>query len=210
MFCTLEKCRINENAKRSDSNSRAKRNCMTASEEKNAFGMIKAIIFDFDGTLAVLNIDFSLMRERIFDLMRGYGIQDETIQEKYLLEITDEAYQLLWEKDPTGAEAFPDDKINLGNIFQNFLAITFHQATGHHEPLGGACLLVLGHFEDRVDGLAFGRVDEAARIDDENVGIFRQRGQFEALARQDAEHDFAVHEILGTAQTDHSHFGHIF
>lgn len=106
MFCTLEKCRINENAKRSDSNSRAKRNCMTASEEKNAFGMIKAIIFDFDGTLAVLNIDFSLMRERIFDLMRGYGIQDETIQEKYLLEITDEAYQLLWEKDPTGAEAF--------------------------------------------------------------------------------------------------------
>ena len=106
MFCTLEKCRINENAKRSDSNSRAKRNCMTASEEKNAFGRIKAIIFDFDGTLAVLNIDFSLMRERIFDLMRGYGIQDETIQEKYLLEITDEAYQLLWEKDPTGAEAF--------------------------------------------------------------------------------------------------------
>ena len=106
MFCTLEKCRINENAKRSDSNSRAKRNCMTASEEKNAFGMIKAIIFDFDGTLAVLNIDFSLMRERIFDLMRGYGIQDETIQEKYLLEITDEAYQLLREKDPTGAEAF--------------------------------------------------------------------------------------------------------
>ena len=106
MFCTLEKCRINENAKRSDSDSRAKRNRMTATEGKNPFGRIKAIIFDFDGTLAVLNIDFSLMRERIFDLMRGYGIQDETIREKYLLEITDEAYQLLREKDPTGAEAF--------------------------------------------------------------------------------------------------------
>src|SRR4030043_2466591 len=67
---------------------------------------IKAIIFDFDGTLAVLNIDFSLMRERVFDLMRRYGIEEETIQEKYLLEVIDEAYQILWEKNPSGAEAF--------------------------------------------------------------------------------------------------------
>ena len=67
---------------------------------------IKAIIFDFDGTLAVLNIDFSLMRERVFDLMRRYGIGEETIQEKYLLEVIDEVYQILWEKNPSGAEAF--------------------------------------------------------------------------------------------------------
>jgi phosphoglycolate phosphatase len=67
---------------------------------------IKAIIFDFDGTLAVLNIDFSLMRERVFDLMGRYGIEEETIQEKYLLEVIDEVYQILWEKNPSGAEAF--------------------------------------------------------------------------------------------------------
>jgi phosphoglycolate phosphatase len=67
---------------------------------------IKAVIFDFDGTLAVLNIDFSLMRERIFDLMRCYGIGEETIQEKYLLEIIDEVYQILWEKNSSHAEAF--------------------------------------------------------------------------------------------------------
>jgi len=67
---------------------------------------IKAIIFDFDGTLAVLNIDFSLMRERVFDLMRRYGIEEETIQEKFLLEVIDEVYQILWEKNPSGAEAF--------------------------------------------------------------------------------------------------------
>jgi len=67
---------------------------------------IKAIIFDFDGTLAVLNIDFSLMRERVFDLMRRYGIGEETIQEKYLLEVIDEVYQILWEKNPSGAEIF--------------------------------------------------------------------------------------------------------
>jgi len=67
---------------------------------------IRAIIFDFDGTLAVLNIDFSIMRERIFDLMKRYGVQEDTIQEKYLLEIIDEVYQTLWEKNPSGAEAF--------------------------------------------------------------------------------------------------------
>ena len=67
---------------------------------------IKAIIFDFDGTLAVLNIDFSLMREQIFDLMRHFGIQEKLIQEKYLLEIIDEVYQILWKRDPPIAEDF--------------------------------------------------------------------------------------------------------
>ena len=75
-------------------------------EKKDQHRKIKAIIFDFDGTLAVLNIDFSLMRERIFDLMRAHGIRPETIQEKYLLEITDEVYQALWVKNPSGAERF--------------------------------------------------------------------------------------------------------
>jgi phosphoglycolate phosphatase len=67
---------------------------------------IKAVIFDFDGTLAVLNIDFSVMRERVFDLIRRYGIGEEMIQEKYLIEVIDEVYQILWEKNPSDAEAF--------------------------------------------------------------------------------------------------------
>ena len=38
--------------------------------------------------------------------MRRYGIGEEAIQEKYLLEVIDEVYQILWEKNPSGAEAF--------------------------------------------------------------------------------------------------------
>lgn len=64
------------------------------------------MIFDFDGTLAVLNIDFSLMRERIFDLMRHYDVQEKLIQEKYLLEIIDEVDQILWKENPSEAEDF--------------------------------------------------------------------------------------------------------
>jgi phosphoglycolate phosphatase len=67
---------------------------------------IKAIIFDFDGTLAVLNIDFSSMRERVFDLMKYYSVAKELVGERYLLEIIDEVYQILWKKNPSGAEDF--------------------------------------------------------------------------------------------------------
>lgn len=70
---------------------------------------IRAIIFDFDGTLAVLNIDFSSMRERIFDLMRRSGIKEEAIQERYLLEIIDEVYQILRRKSSSSAETFYRD-----------------------------------------------------------------------------------------------------
>lgn len=79
---------------------------MDAIRKKGQLCGVGAIIFDFDGTLAVLNIDFSLMRERIFGLMRRYEIQETLIQEKYLLEIIDEVYQLLWKADPPKAEDF--------------------------------------------------------------------------------------------------------
>jgi phosphoglycolate phosphatase len=79
---------------------------MNTFEKRDQHLKIKAVVFDFDGTLAVLNIDFSLMRERVFGLIREYGIRPETIQEKYLLEITDEVYRTLREKNLSGAEAF--------------------------------------------------------------------------------------------------------
>ena len=75
-------------------------------KEKTQPRRIKAVVFDFDGTLAVLNIDFSAMRERIFDLIRRLGVREEAIQEKYLLEIIDEVYGMLWKENPSGAETF--------------------------------------------------------------------------------------------------------
>ena len=79
---------------------------MGVSKKKNQFQKIKAIIFDFDGTLAILNIDFSFMRDRIFDLMWHYSVREEMIREHYLLEIIDEVYQVLNEKNSYDAEAF--------------------------------------------------------------------------------------------------------
>lgn len=64
------------------------------------------MIFDFDGTLAVLNIDFSLMRERVFGLMRQFGIREESIRERYLLEIIDEVYPILRKTSLSAAKDF--------------------------------------------------------------------------------------------------------
>ncbi len=82
------------------------RNPMDAFEKKDQHRKIKAVIFDFDGTLAVLNIDFSSMREMVFNIMKSYGVAEELIEERYLLEIIDEVYQILWEKSPSDAETF--------------------------------------------------------------------------------------------------------
>jgi len=46
------------------------------------------------------------MRGKVFDLMKGYGVSEELVGERYLLEIIDEVYQILSKKDPSSAEDF--------------------------------------------------------------------------------------------------------
>jgi phosphoglycolate phosphatase len=79
---------------------------MDVSEKSDVLRRIRAVVFDFDGTLAVLNIDFSEMREQVFELMRKYSVNEEKIEERYLLEIIDEVVQILNQKNPAAAETF--------------------------------------------------------------------------------------------------------
>lgn len=68
--------------------------------------VIKAVVLDFDGTLAVLNIDFSAIKEEILDLMEKYDVARESLREKYLLEIIDEVYSILLKRERHVAEQF--------------------------------------------------------------------------------------------------------
>jgi phosphoglycolate phosphatase len=71
--------------------------------------LMKAMVFDFDGTLAVLTIDFGLMRRRVLEWMKTFGIGEERIHEKYLLEIIEEVRHLIVEeKRAKEAEKFFD------------------------------------------------------------------------------------------------------
>ncbi len=67
---------------------------------------IKAVIFDFDGTLAILNIDFHVMKTRVLDLIKSLGVDETSIRETYLLEIIDEVYSIVREKELSRAEEF--------------------------------------------------------------------------------------------------------
>ncbi|MEN6546873.1 MAG: HAD family hydrolase [Armatimonadia bacterium] len=53
---------------------------------------LKAIVFDFDGTLAETNIDFAEMRRRIYELIHQWGLWEDHMGDgRYVLEVIDAA-----------------------------------------------------------------------------------------------------------------------
>src|SRR5437867_250691 len=68
-----------------------------------------AMVFDFDGTLAVLNLDFGDMRQRVLELAAGHGLAPDTLREMYILEMIDSATALLRRQHANHAEAFYRD-----------------------------------------------------------------------------------------------------
>jgi phosphoglycolate phosphatase len=70
--------------------------------------VIKAVILDFDGTLAELNLDFAAMKEKILNLIEEYGIARDSLREGYILEIIDEVTSVLLKKDRPLAELFAE------------------------------------------------------------------------------------------------------
>jgi phosphoglycolate phosphatase len=79
---------------------------MRVTKGKHGFEGMRAFVFDFDGTLAVLNIDFSIMKARVFKLINKFGVGGELIKERYLLEIIDEVCAMLLERNSPDAEEF--------------------------------------------------------------------------------------------------------
>ena len=70
---------------------------------------IKTIIFDFDGTLAKLNIDFHLMREAIGKLILSYGITRDELHTDFVLEMIDSATAILNQRSPHISKKFFDE-----------------------------------------------------------------------------------------------------
>lgn len=79
---------------------------MDGFKKRDQLQRVRAVIFDFDGTLAVLNIDFSAMRERVFDLIRKFGVKEDSIREQYLLEIIGEVYPMIRKENASEAQEF--------------------------------------------------------------------------------------------------------
>jgi phosphoglycolate phosphatase len=67
---------------------------------------IKTIIFDFDGTLAKLNIDFNQMREAVGKLILSYDINRDELHKGFVLEMIDQSKEILNQLSPKKADRF--------------------------------------------------------------------------------------------------------
>jgi phosphoglycolate phosphatase len=68
--------------------------------------IIKTIIFDFDGTLAKLNIDFQIMRNAVIDIISVYGVDQDKLHTGFVLEMIDGAFDILNRRSPRQARNF--------------------------------------------------------------------------------------------------------
>ncbi|MFQ6101513.1 MAG: HAD family hydrolase [Anaerolineae bacterium] len=75
------------------------------------FEDIEAVLFDFDGTLVHLNIDFARMRADVEALLPRYGLSADGKASRYTLELIEECVQALTARDggEVLAEAFRRD-----------------------------------------------------------------------------------------------------
>ncbi len=60
--------------------------------------------------------------------------------------------------------------------------------------------------QDRIDRFFLGRINERARVYDQNVGLVGGRRNFHAALQHASEHELGVHQIFGAAKTDHADF----
>ncbi|MEE9912619.1 MAG: HAD family hydrolase [Deltaproteobacteria bacterium] len=70
---------------------------------------IDTVIFDFDGTLAKLNIDFDGMRRAVSELVSRYGVDHQVLQNRFVLEMINEAEALLQKSSHQQSDAFTGD-----------------------------------------------------------------------------------------------------
>jgi phosphoglycolate phosphatase len=74
---------------------------------------IKTVVFDFDGTLAKLNIDFRHMRNAILKLISSYGIAQNLLKTNFVLEMINEAKTILKQGLASKAEMFKNEAFHI-------------------------------------------------------------------------------------------------
>ncbi|MEI8173121.1 MAG: HAD-IA family hydrolase [Deltaproteobacteria bacterium] len=67
---------------------------------------LSAAVFDFDGTLAKLNIDFHLMRKSVVELIYSYDISPHVLENLFALEMIEAGRNLISQKNPKRVSAY--------------------------------------------------------------------------------------------------------
>ena len=111
----------------------------------------EAVLFDFDGTLVHIAIDFEAMRNNAAAVVRSYGEQPDA--GLFTLEMVESVRDRLAQRDPVSAQAFQEEA--MASIQEVELA-----ATGKAQPLPGV-VRTLDWLRDQ--GIAIGIVTRNCR-----------------------------------------------
>jgi phosphoglycolate phosphatase len=68
--------------------------------------IIRAVVFDFDGTLAKLNINFPHMRKSVLNLIESFQIPLNGLGDLFVLEMIDAAKAIITQKQPGKEDSF--------------------------------------------------------------------------------------------------------
>ena len=79
---------------------------------------LKTIIFDFDGTLARLNIDFVNMRKSIYNLISRYRVNPDGLDNLFALEMIEAGRQLIAGYEPEREGSFLDEAYELIRVIE--------------------------------------------------------------------------------------------
>lgn len=79
---------------------------------------IEVIAFDFDGTLALLNIDFPAMRRDVLDLISSFGVPEDGLGNLLALEMVEEARKWLLPRPEGRAGVFAKEAEGLIRDFE--------------------------------------------------------------------------------------------
>ena len=95
-----------------------------------------------------------------------------------------------------------DDVIDVGHFLEQVVLLALGQAAGHDDGADAALLLEVEHLADDAERFLAGRLDEAAGVDDHDVGAVGVGRQGVAVLGQLAEHALGIDEVFRTAEAD--------
>ncbi len=74
---------------------------------------IKGVVFDFDGTIAFLTIDFAQMRRQVLSHLQSFGVDPEGVCNLYILEMIAAGKRLIARQYPGQAERYEQQALDL-------------------------------------------------------------------------------------------------
>ena len=105
-----------------------------------------------------------------------------------------------------GVGADADHGVHLGDFLNDLLLIALGQTAGDNNLEVGVFLLVLAGHEDVLDGLRLGRLDKAAGVDDDDIGLAGVRHGDMAILDEGMAEYIGIHLIFRAAEGDNGNF----